>query len=249
VFNLSSRSAVAAVPSWRSSLRLPRSHQQQRSSCTLLPALQSPAAAQQLLSLCPVGEHTGVSRETDRAGSFASIPIRVLQYPRMQYGQKFSSFHPAAALARSAALHCSSSAHSLSSTQHALCSHHFGSQRRHCSSASALHARTQASSHEDFALRPSLPSLPSFAHFFAALSFASRLACVILLSASLLCIMSLAHGYGGPSVPSVSVLPLSFLSFSPLGRLGARARWLAPHHGRVSGRRCDRSRTVAPVTM
>jgi len=62
-----------------------------------------------------------------------------------------------------------------------------------------------------------------------------------------LCLISLSHGHGGPSVPSVSVLPLSFLFSSPLGRLGARAHWLAPHHGRViqgqsRTRRCSLSR-------
>jgi len=83
-----------------------------------LAASSCSAAAVQPVS-CGRTPGTGeLTRPAFRAGFFASP--RVLQQPRMQYAQKFSSFH--AVVVGSVALHCSSSAHSLSSTQHALCS-------------------------------------------------------------------------------------------------------------------------------
>jgi len=164
-------------------------------------ALQPPAAVQRLPLARVLWAHprlrradpTSLSCEVLRAGFFASIRSCVLQQPRMQYAQKCSSFHAAAA--GSVAQHCSSSSstHSLSSTQHALCSStpdrsdsteaHLYCTALHCTALHCTHTSAQASTRNDFARRPALPSLPFFVHSFAALSFASRLACLICLSA------------------------------------------------------------------
>ena len=150
-----------------------------------------------------------------------------------------------AAAARSATLHCSGVTRSASRSSSLL--FHSGIA---AAAVQRIHtARTHASisSHEDFAHRPALPSLPLFLLLisFAALSFASRSACVTLsrlLSHPLFSPwpMGTVHcAWLRSSASATVVFPFSpsLLALGPLARQGSRS-W---RHASASpgGRRCE----------
>jgi len=214
-----------------------------RYSILLLPsALQPPAAVQQLL-----GEHARDSGELTRPGTAFCAGLFVRDSSRA-CAYACCSSHICSTLRSARAFlwqqlgqwHCTAAAALTHSAARSMPSARTTSGRS-SGTAPHLHCTLACKHPKHERLRPlPCPSISSFlcSFFRSAQLFASRLACVILLFVSPPYLF-LARGHGCPSVPSVSVLPLMFLSSSPLGRRGARACWLASRHGWVSGRQCE----------